>query len=344
MQAAKAQAFLIRKPENIFYLSGLDASEASLLLTAASAYLIVDSRYYLMAKKSRFKTLLLEGNFEEFLQKFLAKKKVNILAFESNFLTYKKAKNLTKKNTLKLIEADDWVESIRQTKTTQEIATLAKAAKLADKAMAFVKHSISVGMTELQLAKRIECFIRQSGGRSEAFQTIVASGPNSALPHYKSGRRRISQGDVLLVDLGVKYGNYVSDITRTFLLEPVAPWINELYLTCLEAQKKALAKIQTGVKLSDVDSAARALIEDKYPSRFGHNLGHGLGLEVHESPAIGPKNDNLLALDTVITVEPGIYLEGKGGVRIEDMVVATNSGFKLLTKSPKEVEEVSIEP
>jgi len=343
MNLAKAQAFLIRKPENIFYMSGLDASEASLLITASSAYLIVDSRYYLMAKKSRIKTLLLEGNFEDFLKKFLAKKKVGSLAFESNFLTYRKVRNLKKYSSLKLIEADDWVESIRQTKTTQETAILTKAAKLADKAMAFVKHSISVGITELQLAKRIECFIRQSGGRSEAFQTIVASGPNSALPHYKSGRRRVCPGDVLLVDLGAKYGNYVSDITRTFLLEPVASQAKELYLTCLEAQKKALAKIETGVKLSEVDSAARLLIEDKYPSKFGHNLGHGLGLEVHESPVIGPKNNSLLAKDTVFTVEPGIYLEGKGGVRIEDMVLSTSNGFKLLTKSPKELGEVTVE-
>jgi len=342
MRKAGTQAFLIRKPENIFYLSGLDASEASLLLTARSAYLIVDSRYYLAAQKSQFKTLLLEGNFDDFLKRFLAKKKISNLAFESNFLTYKKVKSL-KKNSLKLIETDGWIESIRQIKTPKEIATLSKAAKLADKAMAFAKHSISVGMSELQLAGRIECFIRNCGARSEAFETIVASGSNSALPHHKSSRRRINPGDIVLIDLGAKYNNYVSDTTRTFLLEPVKPQFKELYLTCFEAQKKALAKTQAGIKAADIDSAARDFIDSKYPSKFSHNLGHGIGLEVHESPGIGIKNDLALAENMVFTVEPGIYLEGKAGVRIEDMVVSTNNGVKLLTKSPKQLEDMIIE-
>ncbi|TET55432.1 MAG: aminopeptidase P family protein [Actinobacteria bacterium] len=342
MRDAYAEAFLIKKPENIYYLSGLKTTEASLLLTTRTLYLIVDSRYYLKAKKTtNLSVLLLEGKLESFLKSFLKEKSINKLAFESNFLTFKQVKSI--KGKTKLIEADGWVEKIRQVKTDTEINIIKHSAKLADKAISFDKHSVSLGMSEIQLAKKIECFIRQKEGRGESFETIVASGPNSALPHYTSGKRSIKPGDALLIDMGVKYKNYVSDITRTFLLEPVKPTIKKMYLTCLRAQENALKKVQSAVNTKEVDKEARDYIEKYYPSKFEHNLGHGLGLEIHEEPVVGPKSNSKLSKNMVITVEPGIYIEGKGGVRIEDMVLIKDNGKRILTKSPKNIEDIIIE-
>lgn len=344
MKEHQADAFLVKKPQNVFYLSGLRATRANLLITARSAYLLVDFRYYLKAKKeSHLPVQLIEGKFEKYLSEFLAKKKVKNLAFESNFLTFQEAQQLKKSLSVKLIPADSWVQEVRQIKSEKEIALLKKAAKLADKAMAFAKHSVSLGMSELQLAKRIECFIRQSGARSESFEVIVASGPNSALPHHSSSQRPIKASDILLIDLGVKLENYVSDITRTFLLQPVKNFARQLYLDCLEAQKQAINKVTVGINTKIVDGAARSFIDAKHPNKFKHNTGHGIGLEVHEAPVIGPRHQDKLVNNMVFTVEPGIYLVGKGGVRIEDMVQVTSYGSEILTKSPKELEAVIIE-
>lgn len=337
-------AFLVTKPENIYYLSGLKATKASLLVTNTAAYLLVDSRYYLKAIKSTTLSVkMLDHSLVKFLKEFLARKKINKLAVEANYLTMAQAKDLKKNVLAKVIEANDWVEELRQIKDNKEINALRKAAKLADKAIAFAKHSVSLGITELQLAKRIECFIRQSGARSESFETIVASGPNSALPHHSSEKRHIRPGDSLVIDLGVKLDSYVSDITRTFIIQPAKPYLQELYLTCYRAQKEALKKVDTGISFKDIDKAARSLTEKKYPAKFLHNLGHGIGLELHEKPVLGPNKKGQIAENMVFTIEPGIYLEGKAGMRIEDMVWARKDGCKLLTTSSKHLQDIIIE-
>lgn len=344
MKQHDADAFLVRKPQNIYYLSGLNATAANLLITSKSAYLMIDSRYFLKAKKeTRLTVQLINTKFAVFLNELLVNKKIRSMAFESNYVTFAQYGQLKRKLSSKLIEADNWVEDVRQIKSEKELTHLRKAARLADKAMAFARHSVSMGMSELQLAKRIECFVRQSGGRSESFEVIVASGPNSALPHHSAGRRSIKIGDILLIDLGVKLENYVSDITRSFLLEPVKPYARQLYLDCLEAQKSAIKAVKVGVNANLVDKEARALIDNKYPSKFKHNTGHGIGLEVHELPIIGTRYQAKLQDNMVFTVEPGIYLEGKGGVRIEDMVQVTREGCKVLTNSPKTLEEIMVE-
>ena len=344
MNSAKADAYLVMKPQNVFYLSGLQATESSMLITKRSANLIVDSRYYLKAKKSsKLNISLLEGRFEEFLAKEVQKRKIKRLAIESNYLTYKKAKAIEDKASVKIIGADGWVEKVRQKKTSKEMVKIRKAARIADKTMAYAKHSLSLGITEVEVAKKIECFIRKNDARGESFETIVASGPNSSMPHHSSGLRHIKPGDTVVIDLGVRVDGYVSDITRTFLIEPVTVATKQLYETCLEAQKRSLSKVKTKEKLADIDKEARVLIDKSYPSKFKHNLGHGIGLEVHEHPVLGPKSKELLAEDTVFTIEPGIYLDGKAGVRIEDMVQAKNGRGQVLTKSPKNIEDVIIE-
>lgn len=344
MKETKVDAFLVKKPENVFYLSGVELSEGSVLVTKKDAILIVDSRYYVKAKRgANTEVLLLKEEFSLTLNELLNSKKINTLAFEANYINFAQYSLLKKKLSAKVVGVDDLVEKTRQVKESKELLVLLKAAKLADKTMSFARHSLSHGITEIELAGKIECFIRQNGARSEAFETIVASGPNAAMPHHTSGKRHIKASDTVMIDLGVKVGNYSSDITRTFLVQPVQPAIADLYKTCLSAQEKAIKSTKSMMAAKDVDKVARDLINQNYEGKFGHSLGHGVGLEVHELPRINPKSAAVLQENMVFTIEPGIYLDGQAGVRIEDMVLVKKDGAKLLTKSPKQLKDVIIE-
>lgn len=195
------------------------------------------------------------------------------------------------------------------------------------------------GMREIEVAAELEYHMRRRGAQRVAFDTIVASGPRSALPHGVASERRISEGDLVVIDFGVVLGGYCSDLTRTICVgEPTAKQ-EDIYNLVLEAQEKALASLRAGKKVAEIDGVAREIIAQKgYGDAFGHGLGHGVGIMVHEEPSLSPRNQStFLEEGMVVTVEPGIYLEGWGGVRIEDMAVVTEEGCRVLTTSPKEL-------
>ena len=228
------------------------------------------------------------------------------------------------------------VESLRAVKDEEELVHLSRAAELADSAIAHIKSRVQPGMTEKDAAWEIERFLRENGSEELPFHVIVASGPNSALPHATPTERRIQTDEPIIADLGARIGGYCSDLTRTLCIGSQDTTFAKVYDLVLGAQLTALATLNTGMNGEQADSLARTVIEQAgYQDYFGHGLGHGVGLASHESPRLGYKSEDILNDDMVFTVEPGIYLPGWGGVRIEDMVMFEHGQAKVLTKSEK---------
>jgi len=225
---------------------------------------------------------------------------------------------------------------IRKRKNSQELQFIKKAVEIADKAFLHLLDYVRPGLSEKEIALELEFFMRRLGGTKNAFETIVASGERSALPHGVASNRILQDGDLVLLDFGTVYQGYHSDLTRTLYIGEPDGKAREIYQLVLRAQEAVLAQIQPGMKANELDAIARKMIaEAGYGAEFGHGLGHGVGLEIHEKPSLSPRDETVLEPGMVVTVEPGIYLPRWGGIRIEDMVVITPSGCEILTKSPK---------
>ena len=241
----------------------------------------------------------------------------------------------------RLIDVSDALSRSRMVKDPDELELISKAAQIISGVVAGVPGLVKEGMTERDLKAQIDYRMVESGADSPSFESIVAFGESSALPHYSAGERRLRRGDNVLVDVGARYRLYCSDITRTFFFGRAVPSQREAYSKVLEAQTKAIEAIKEGVAGRAVHQiAARVIDESEFKGRFTHGLGHSLGLEVHDGPGLSLRNSAKLKRDMVVTVEPGIYLPGEGGVRIEDDVVVTKDSCELLTKCPKELVEV----
>jgi Xaa-Pro aminopeptidase len=248
---------------------------------------------------------------------------------------------------LEFVAVTNWVEDIRRSKDEAEAQRIAAAQAITDEAFKQICDFIQVGMSEAEVALELEFTIRRIGAEALSFPSIVASGPNSSLPHAHPGERKLQPGDLLTLDFGASYHGYCSDMTRTVFISgeladesQAQPSTQQrrVYDTVLEAQQKSLATIKAGVTASDVDKAGRDVITAAgYGEYFGHGTGHGVGLEIHEAPNVGPRSKGELEVGDVVTVEPGIYLPGKYGVRIEDLVLVTKDGVRNFTKSPKEL-------
>jgi Xaa-Pro aminopeptidase len=224
------------------------------------------------------------------------------------------------------------VESFRQIKSKNELSKIKKAIEITKLAFQYAKTIIRVGVRENELACLLESFIKERGADSFSFDIIVASGQNTSYPHYKTSKKRLKKGEVLLIDMGVNYLGYKSDLTRIFFLDKITPVIRRIYNIVLMAQERAIKNIKPGVPISEIDRTARQFITRQGFGRyFGHSLGHGIGLEVHEDPHISFKNNNLLTENMIFTVEPAIYLPGRLGIRIEDMVLVTPNGAEILS-------------
>jgi Xaa-Pro aminopeptidase len=263
------------------------------------------------------------------------------LGFEgraTSFSTYKElteAISATGKGT-SLVPTDGLVESLRAVKDGEELALLEKAAALADAAIEHITPRVKPGVSEKELAWHIESFLRQNGSEPLPFELIVASGPNAALPHARPTDRVIHKGEPVVVDIGAKVEGYTSDITRTICVGEGDSNFNRIYDIVLGAQLTAMATLQAGMSGEQADRLARTVIEQAgYKDAFGHGLGHGVGLATHEEPRLGRNSTDILAEGMVFTVEPGIYISGWGGVRIEDMVVLENGKIRILTKARK---------
>ncbi|HHU76748.1 MAG TPA: aminopeptidase P family protein [Firmicutes bacterium] len=343
MDAHDIAAILFTHPPNIFYLSGFSGSSAFLCITERAAHLYTDFRYLQQAaEESPLFEIIKVGNSDDFgkIITFLHKSGIKNLAVEEASLTLQRYNKLQAvAQGIELIAQSNFVEEIRAIKEKGEVEKIASAARIADQAFLQLLPLIRPGMREDEIALELEYRLRKAGSQKNPFDIIVASGPRSALPHGLPTGKVIAEGELITIDFGAVWGRYCSDMTRTFLLgEPRDKKQSEIYNVVREAQKQAISQLQTGRSCAEIDAIARNLFQEfDYAVNFGHGLGHGVGLEVHEFPTLSPRGKAILEEGMVFTVEPGLYFEGWGGVRIEDMIVLQDGGFRVLTSSPKEL-------
>jgi Xaa-Pro aminopeptidase len=241
-------------------------------------------------------------------------------------------------------KSNDVITALRLVKDEEEIEIIRKAVRLGDKLMKRVIDLVEPGISELEISRQIRIISEEIGATGESFSNIVASGPNSSRPHHHPTSRKLKNGDVLTIDLGVLYEGYCSDLTRTVVLGDVDPEFKEIYNVCLEANQQAIAALGPGKTGADVDAVARQIITDAgYGQFFGHGLGHGVGLEIHEDPRLNTRGtEYILEPGNIVTIEPGIYLPGKFGVRIEDYALVTEDGADVLSKVPKKLRSIPV--
>ncbi|MFQ5736626.1 MAG: M24 family metallopeptidase [Thermodesulfobacteriota bacterium] len=336
----RIDALLVTDIRNIRYLSGFTGSSAYILITSGKKFFLTDSRYTTQVTEevNGYRVRIYKKALEA-VTGIIALEKIGSLGFESDSLTYDTFLKLRKQLPgVRLKPAPGITGKARVRKDPFEIDRIRDSARVLDAGFAAVARVIGGNVTEKEAASRIELAFREAGADTLAFDTIVASGPRAALPHGKASSKKIKKGELVVVDMGVVLDGYNSDETRTFCVGRPTAEQRKVYATVLEAQSRAIEKTAPGVKASDVDAAARGVIEKAgYGKFFGHGTGHGVGLDVHEGPSIGPLAKGALEEGMVITVEPGIYVPGWGGVRIEDMVLVTKDGFDVLTATSKDL-------
>jgi len=336
--------YMIRDLKNINYLTGFTGSSATMIVCDKNSYFITDSRYVEYAKSMLPKNVNLviqESDIFTAIKTVFSNLDKKFLYFQDHAVSMEFYKILKKSlRGIKLISADSKeVKDLRTIKYDIEIDKLKKAAEITDRCVDHLHKFIKPKMTEWEIATEIESFYKKNGCRRCSFDPIVASGHGSSMPHYETSIcKKVEKGDILLIDMGCEYQGYNSDLTRTIFIETVDDELREIYEIVKEAQEAAIKAIKPGVTAGYVDSVARNIIEKHgYGEMFGHSLGHGVGLEIHEQPSIKDNSDVLIKIGMVFTVEPGIYKPGVGGVRIEDMICVTSRGAEVLTKSSKEI-------
>lgn len=328
---------------NTLYLTGFPCSNSILLITPREAVFLTDFRYLERARAEitalEVRPMSQQGTDEQ-LGKLLKSLGVKTLGFEGT-MPYAYHANLKKAvGRTRLVESSESLTNLRAVKDADELGEIARNQKLNEKLFRAVLAGVTAGETEAAIARKIKMTLT-AAGYEEAFASIIAAGPNSALPHASPGGQRVRKGEYLLFDTGVRARFYHSDMTRTVGVGKTSPRHREIYEIVLEAQKAALATIRDGALCKAVDAAARDVITNAgYGEYFGHGTGHGVGLQIHEAPTLNARSTQILRENMVVTVEPGIYLPGFGGVRIEDLVVVTADGYRNLTSVSKKWQEI----
>lgn len=340
---AKLDALLVSDLKNIKYLSGFTGSNAFIAVTHDAAFFLTDPRYTAQAREEvkGCKIRIFRKALEE-IAALVLEERIKALGFEApnlNYASYRKlAKALPK---TRLRPADGLVERLRERKDRFEVERIRASAGLLDIGFRKAARLIRPGAIEGEAAFSIEVGLRKKGAEAMAFDTIIASGERAALPHGSASSKKIRKGELVVVDMGVLKDGYNSDETRTFAMGRLKPRQREIYGIVKDAQAAAIEAIRPGARASEVDGAARKVIEKAgYGKFFGHGTGHGVGLDIHERPSLGPLSEDILQEGMVVTVEPGIYLPGYAGVRIEDMALVAKGGCELLTRTPKELTEI----
>ncbi len=330
-----ASAILVAQPTNVLYLTGFSSSNAVVLLDD-TARLFTDGRYIEAARAvDGVDVVHAERDLFGDLAKRLPELVEGPIAFEAEHLSVAQHTKLGGGGAT-LVPANQSIERLRAVKDPDELEAVRRSARLLNEAFELLGHERVSGRTEAALAWWMERTIRELGAEAVSFSPIVASGPNAALPHHHPGDRVIEVGDVLLVDAGAVVDGYCSDCTRTFAVGEVAPALRRAYEVCLEAQLRSLDAVVAGAAAQAVDAVARGIIRE-HGYDVMHGLGHGVGLAIHEEPRLAETSADQLAVSNVVTVEPGVYLAGHGGVRIEDMVVVGEHGSEVLTPVTKEL-------
>ena len=328
---------IVSSEANISYLTGYTCREAYLVISQKKNIYLTDSRYIEEMKKNlpdSFTLKKINGSVFTLIAKTCQGLKLKRVGFEERYLAFGEYQRVKQglPTGISLISTHSIIEGLREIKTAREIEKIKKAIQITVKALNFIKGFLSVGKREIEVAGELEKFIRYQGASSSAFEIIIASGPNSSYPHHITSQRKLKNHEPVLIDLGVTYKGYKSDLTRVFFLGKITPVIRRVYEIVLEANNRAIQGIRPGVKISKIDYFARHYITQKgYGGFFTHNLGHGIGQEVHEEPHISAREDSLLKPGQIFTIEPAIYLPGKFGIRLEDMVLVTKKGVSNLS-------------
>ncbi len=334
-------AFISVDPTDNAYLTGFFGSASALLITQANALLLCDFRYAEQAAaQTRVATVMqCAGNLDLRLAEKLADAQARRSAFEPDAITVSRHDAIAKKCGSDLVPTPGICRTLRLCKEPGERERIAASAALAEDALETLLACLEPGIHESTAAGQLEFEFRKRGAQCAAFETIVLFGERSSLPHGKPGERALQTGDIVLIDCGCILDGYCSDLTRTFVFGRIpGEWFVEIYEITRIAQQSAVETTRAGVLASDVDAAARDTIAAAgYGERFGHGTGHGVGLEVHEAPRLNAESHTALKAGMAVTVEPGIYLPGRGGVRIEDLIVVTENGNDVLTRLPKEL-------
>ena len=344
MEEARVDGFLVSATANIRYLSRFTGSAGYLLITESEAVLATDFRYIEQAETESpsYRVHRTRGG-TAWLPDMLAELGVSTLAIEADYMTVASHTALTAVLTESENAADVFIEEttgviegVRAVKDAAELALLEKAVEFADRALAFVASRVEPGIAEARIAWELELEMRRLGAEGPAFDIIVGAGPNGALPHHRADDSILRQGDPVVIDMGANYEGYHSDLTRTFYVGNPDDEFLSIYSIVLQAQETAIREVRPGMTGEDVDKIARTVIEEAgYGEEFGHGLGHGVGLAVHERPMVVPTSEDVIENGMIFTIEPGIYISGWGGVRIEDIVVMEDGRARILTGSPK---------
>jgi len=336
------EAMLVSDPVNVGWLTGFTGSFGRVIVTKDDAHFVTDSRYVLQAREEvpgiPASTFATPTDGDVYVGEQAVSMGISKLGFESATTTYAQWKRSSEKmKGLELEPVADIFMDLRMWKSPEEIAKIRVACGVADAAFAHITRMIQPGVTEYDLCLDLEFFIRRQGAEI-AFPSIVVSGERSARPHGKPSEKKLEVGDFVTMDFGARVAGYNSDITRTVVVGEASPRHCQIYAAVLKAQLWALDAIRAGAKARDVDAGTRAILaEDDLAKYFGHGLGHGLGRVVHDGGRLSTASENIIEQGQIWTIEPGVYIEGFGGVRIEDDVLITEDGIEILTHSPKEL-------
>ena len=336
------ESVIILNDVNRYYFCGYDASFGVLFLTPKKSFFITDARYLEEAKtvaSSNYEVVL--GDFNsalEFIKTYVSDNAIKSIGFENKTILFSEYNEIKKISNVEFVPVSDKILSLRAIKDENEIELIREASRISDKALLALQKKIKAGVTEREVLAELEYQMRLLGAHGVAFDTIVAFGKRTAFPHAHSDNTKLEKGMHILIDFGAKYNHYCSDMTRILSLGEPSSEIKALHADVLYAQNYALSAMTAGLTGREIDSFAREYLKScGYGDKFTHSLGHGLGLEIHESPAVSPKNFEELQENMVVTCEPGVYIEGLGGIRIEDTVLIKNNGIELLNSVSKEI-------
>jgi Xaa-Pro aminopeptidase len=333
-------AFYITHIPNIRYITGFSGSSAFVLITKNQNYFLTDFRYKEQsAEQVKGFDIIINYLANEEMKKLFEKHGFKKVGFESTHLTVHQLENLEKNFAgVSFKPVAERIEKLTMVKTPDEVAKVKKAIEISDKTFSKLLEIIKPGMTEKDVSAEITYWHKKFGAEKDSFDPIVASGWRGALPHGIASDKVINVGEMVTLDFGCVYDGFCSDITRTISVGEPSDEMKKIYNIVLESQLKAIDTAKTGITTKELDSSARDYIKSKgYGEKFGHGLGHGLGIEVHEMPSVSQRMDMKLEEGVIVTIEPGIYVENLGGVRIEDDVVIKNGGCEVMNKSPKEL-------
>lgn len=346
LEAKGLDAVLVSDGFNMRYLSGFSGATGYLLITKKSKTLFTDSRYTIAAQKQAPDYTVVEvGSNRDYcacLNEIISAEQISRLGFEAKHIRYSEYETLKEKlKVQELVPLKGELAALRRIKTEAEIECMSQAEHIGDLAFEEVLHHIKPGVTELEIAAKLEYIMKLNGAEKLSFESIVASGINSSKPHAEPSEKKVERGDFITMDFGCVYHGYCSDMTRTIVLGKADKKQKELYATVLKAQTAVLDMLKPGLKGKEYDKVARDIIYGAgYEGCFGHGLGHSVGLEIHEDPRFSMMEEDVILPGTIMTVEPGIYIPDFGGARIEDMVVITEDGYENLAHSQKDLIEL----